>query len=173
MKHLSDDELETTPMDRIVKAHQEAVAELREIRQRKRAVIAEEKQQEYYVAKLAKHLGQHEKELVKTKRPGDLFSMPVLMEKVLEAHPDGLPVTKIWAEVKKTGYETTAKNPVANLTTVLHRHKGVKFGQTDDGRWYLIRLGSPAPKLRVVQPNSNPHGEMVMKHGAPVPKELH
>jgi hypothetical protein len=167
---LCDDELATTPMDRIVKAHQQAVAELREIRQRKRAVIEEEKRQEYYVAKLAKHLGDDEKELIKIKRPGDSFSLPVLTEKVLEGYPDGLRVPKIWDEVKKTGFESSSKNPIAVLTSILHRHKGGKFGQTDDGRWYLIRLGSPAPKLRVIGPK-NPT-EMTMKHGAPVPKEL-
>jgi hypothetical protein len=167
VRHLSDRELATTPMDRLVKAHQEAVAELREIRHRKRAVIEEEKQQEYYIAKLEKLLGENEKALVKTKQPGDSFSMPVLIEKVLESNPDGLRAAEILAKVQKTGFETSAKNPVANVTTVLHRHKGAKFGQTDDGRWFLIRLGSPAPKLRMVQPT-----ETVMKHGAPVPKEL-
>ncbi len=170
MRHLSDNELPTTPMDRLVKAHQEAMIELREIRQRKRAVMDEERQQEFYIAKLEKLLGEDEKALVQTKRPGDALSLPVLMENVLEAHPDGLPVPEIWAELKKTGFESAAKNPVANLTTVLHRHKGTKFGHTDDGRWFLVRLGAPAPKLRVVQPND--HGEMTMKHGARVPKEL-
>lgn len=166
----SDDELANTPMERLVKAHREAVLELREIRQRKRAVIEEEQRQEFYIAKLEKLLGEHEKALVKTKQPGDPLSIRVLIEKVLEKHPEGVLPPLILAEMKEDKYETTARNPLANVVSTLHRHKGGIFGQTEDGRWFLTRLGTPAPKLRAVQ--SNPHGEMTMKNGAPVPKGM-
>ena len=126
-------------MDRLLKARKEAADELRELLRERKALDAKVESQKYHIAKLDKLLGEREKAWVRTKRPGDDLSMPVLIERVLETHPDGLQIAEILRELQKIGFQSAAKDQVANLTTVLYRHRNKKFRKLDDGRWRFIR----------------------------------
>lgn len=139
-------------MDRLLKARKEAADELRELLREQKELNAKVEFQKYHIAKLDKLLGERERAWVRTKRPGDDLSIPVLMERVLEAHPDGLQIAEILRELQKIGFESAAKDQIGNLTTVLYRHRGKRFQKKEDGRWYLIKrgilppLGIPIPK---------------------------
>ena len=86
----------------------------------------------------------------RNKRPGDPLSIPVLLETVLEKNREGLKPPSLLVELGKIGFQTNAKKPIANLLSVLHRHKPEQFTRLKDGRWCLTKY-APAPLQNVVQ----------------------
>jgi hypothetical protein len=54
------------------------------------------------------------------KREGDPLSIPSLIQQILEKYPDGLQVPALYAEVRKIGFQSKAKNPIGVLNSVLH-----------------------------------------------------
>jgi HB1, ASXL, restriction endonuclease HTH domain len=68
-------------------------------------------------------------------------SVASLAEKVLEAHPVGLKVPALIAELGKLGFKTESKNPTNNVNSILHR-TGSPFVRLDDGRWILEKHAS-------------------------------
>jgi hypothetical protein len=162
--------LEINAMDRILELRKKAEAELRDLDRKGAAIESKKEKVRFHISKLDEMMSDSEKALLNPKRPGDPTSLPVLMENALERHPEGLTVAQLLNELNAVGFESMAKNPIANLTSVLYRCRPTKFEKLKDGRWYLPRLGVPAPELRLIEPRDQQ--EMTMKHGARVPKEM-
>ena len=92
----------------------------------------------------------------RTKREGDPLSVPMLLKQVLEKYPDGLKTPALLVEMRKIGFQTDSKDPIAVLTTSLHRRKDL-FARRNAGhrdhknvRWCLSKY-APAPLQNVVQ----------------------
>ncbi len=92
----------------------------------------------------------------RNKKPGDQLSVAVLMEQVLEKYQEGLKTPGLLAEVRKIGFQTDSKDPIAVLTSTLHRRKDIFARGTAghrgrrDIRWCLKKY-APAPLQNVVQ----------------------
>ncbi len=81
----------------------------------------------------------------RAKRPGDPLSVSALMQQVLENYPDGLKLPALLVEVRKIGFHTDSKEPIAVLTSTLHRRKDL-FARRNAGhrdlknvRWCLTK----------------------------------
>jgi|ERR1700734_2039691 len=118
-----------------------------EVRQREDedAGLVLERDREVYAIKNLE-LALDEKELEKSwtvqqrhKKEDDPFALPTLMRQVLEKHPDGLQVPALYAEVRKLGFQTDAKNPTNLLSSTLHARPDV-FARRKVARGVLWRL---------------------------------
>ncbi len=136
-------------MDRLIELRKKADAEYRDLERQAREIENKKALVRFHMAKLDESLAESEKALLHPKRPGDPTSLPVLMESILESHEEGLTVAELLIELKNMGFESTAKNPAANLNTVLYRHRPTKFQKTKDARWYLTKYPTPTPKLKI------------------------
>ncbi len=90
------------------------------------------------------------------RREGDPLSVPALMQQVLEKHPNGLMPPALYAEMRKLGFQTEAKNPIAILTSTLHRRTDL-FSRRKVARgvlWFLkkyehlLPAESTSPQLK-------------------------
>ena|ERR1039458_8239220 len=112
--------------------------------EKKQALLLAREKEVFAIQALENVLDENEKEKTWTawnrnKRPGDPLSMPVLLEKVLDGKPQGLPIPMLLLELKKIGFQSKSKDPHATLASVLHRCKPQKFLRKADGRWFLSK----------------------------------
>ncbi len=65
-------------------------------------------------------------------------SVPIMAETILRAHPTGLMVPQLIAELRNLGYESRSKNPANTLNSILRGSP--KFKRLPDGRWTLVEF---------------------------------
>jgi hypothetical protein len=132
--------------------------EIREREARLRAIDEERGKEVFAIRTLEEALDESEREKSWTaqhrnKRPGDPLSIVVQIEQALEKHMDGLKLPALLAEMRKNGFQTDSKDPIAVLTSSLHRRKDLFARRTSghrgrlDVRWCLKKYipVSPAP----------------------------
>lgn len=144
--------------ERIQKLIADRGARVREIDERRKQIASDieerededaglvlERDREVYAIKNLE-LALDEKELEKSwtvqqrhRKEDDPFALPTLMRQVLEKHPDGLQVPALYAEVRKLGFQTDAKNPTNLLSSTLHARPDV-FARRKVARGVLWRL---------------------------------
>lgn len=85
----------------------------------------------------------------RNRKPGDPLSVVVLLTQILEAHPRGLNISALLAEMRKLGFQTDSKNPSGILRSTLDRRAEL-FHNLTHGRWCLKKY-APPPSNNVVQ----------------------
>ncbi len=136
-------------MDRLLELRRKAAVEYLDLQRKAAALEVKLEKMRFHIAQMDEMLADSEKALLSPKRSGDPTSLPVLLENALEAHQEGLTVHELLNELNAVGFESMAKNPIANLTSVLYRCRPAKFQKLKDGRWYLSKYPAPAPRLKV------------------------
>jgi hypothetical protein len=139
----------TNDMSRILEERKKAEIEFRGLEIKEREIAARKDKLIFLMAKLDEIMDDSDRTEIGPKRPGDPTSLPVLIENILADHPEGLTVPELLAEVTKTGFESKAKDQLANLNTVLYRHRPARFERVRDGRWYLAKYPEPPARLRM------------------------
>lgn len=156
---------------REIDARREQLASEIEGRQAEDAGLVLERDREVFAIK-ALEMALDEKDLEKSwtaqqrhRKEGDPLALITLMQHVLEKYPDGLKPPALYAEVRKLGFHTDAKNPLNLLTSSLHQRPDI-FSRRKVARgvaWFLKKyehLLSPE--------TSSPKAE---KRGVPLPAE--
>jgi hypothetical protein len=124
-----------------------------EERQAEKARVALERDREVYaIKKLESALDDQDREKSwsaqhRYRREGDPLSVPVLMQQVLEKHPNGLQVPALYAEVRKLGFQSESKKPMGVLASTLHARSDL-FARRKVARgvlWFLKKYEHVLP----------------------------